>query len=116
SHGIGMDVLDHCKQSLCLSDVSVVAAARLPETAFGAVASFDCDSWQPLRRVLAQMTHCAAANGFFYPLENDANVVLLMPRVNDQVAVFRHEHIGPNGEIEFAPCLVNGVGEPLARP
>ena len=111
--GICVDVFDTLPCRRFLEDVAVVAAALLPETIFhAAIGPGDAESAAPLRILRAEESDRGLDYGLFDRLEDVANVVILPLGVDQDVNVFRHDHVGPDREGPSSPGTVQGFDEP----
>jgi hypothetical protein len=111
-----MDVVDHRMERPGFLDVPVVSASGLPEAAFRSYASSYRDPGEPLRGMHLKALDGPPADRLFDRFEDRADVIVIPARVEDQVNVFRHKDVSPQGEIQPLPPSIDGFGEPLARP
>ena len=95
-------------------DVSIKAAARLPEKPLGSLAAPPCNSWQPLGRVLRQMANSPSTDRLLDRLAKVSHRVVQASGVDDEVDMFRHENVRPEREVECRARVVDRFCQPLA--
>ena len=95
-------------------DVSIKAAARLPEKPLGSLAAPPCNSWQPPGRVFLQIANSLSADRLLDRLAKVSHRVAEASRVDDNVDVFGHENVRPEREVKRRARLVDRLCQPLA--
>ncbi len=61
----------------------------------------------------AAVAHGSPADGHFQGRANQAHLVDWLPRPDENVNVFRHDDISPDGEVQPFPGRLEGVDKPL---
>jgi hypothetical protein len=112
-----VDVIDFVPKLAGSPEVQSDAAATLPE----AVGPFSIGlevlqllekPWSPVAAELDGWPGDTQLQRF----QPKTQVVLCLARINEQMYVFKHNHIGPAGIIEFGTGCLDRRDEPRARP
>ena len=114
SNRVGMDVVDHGVHGGDFDYITIISAARLPETAADAVVFPNGYPCQPTWRVLLQVGNGLASDLLLERADNSAEVEALLIRMDEQMNVFWHQAVGPEFETPFATSGFKRFDKPLA--
>jgi len=116
SHGVKMNVLDHLPGSCRLGDIPVVSATLSPKTVLDSSRRpSDFQSLQPLGSIRTQEVYGPSRNRLLDGLQYVFDTASVRCRIDHQVSVLGHNHVGPNLEVPLFAGLLNRVDEPLSR-
>ena len=92
---IEMEVLNHGFQGVSLGDVSIESAARLPKEPLGPLSATPGKPLNPWRIFRLQEPKGSFRYGLLHFLQNARNTLFAVRRINDQVHMIGHKHVGP---------------------
>jgi hypothetical protein len=112
-----MNLVDHGQQGSRIRNVSVLAAASLPEAIVDlAVGLWIAQLIEKGGRLSAKKSQCPPLDRDIAGRPNETHFINGLPRPNDNVHMFRHHDLRPQEKIRFPAAAIKGVQKPVSGP
>ncbi len=112
---IPLNVVDGPAYRVPIVQIPVVAATFLPEPVYNTFATLGTYPVERLWRLISPISNCSSCETFFQHSKNMRHIIRIVLGVDQQMNVFGHDDIRPDGEIAGATRLVPCLDELQAQ-